>query len=181
MSGEVISLNVGGTVFVTSVATLTQYPDSMLAAMFNPESERSPAKKDGQGNYFIDRDPKPFEVILSFLRRDKLSGDMGGCTLEQLEWEADYFRLEELLKIIGERKKAEEERKADEKEKEYREKAAEMGKKSAEAEVEGWKLLGEMPEESVASQAAWDSANAFRRLASEYEEKAAELGRRGGN
>ena len=62
MSGGVISLNVGGTVFVTSVATLTQYPNSMLAAMFNPESERPPAMKDGQGNFFLDCDPEPFQV-----------------------------------------------------------------------------------------------------------------------
>ena len=69
MSGEVISINVGGTLFVTSVATLTQYPNSMLAAMFDPKSELPPARKDGHGNYFIDRDPEAFRVILSFLGR----------------------------------------------------------------------------------------------------------------
>ena len=36
----------------------------MLAAMFDPQSERPPAMKDVNGNFFIDRDPKPFEVIL---------------------------------------------------------------------------------------------------------------------
>ena len=108
MSGEVISLNVGGTIFATSVATLTQYPNSMLGAMFDPESERPPARKDGQGNYFIDRDPEPFKVVLSFLRTARLTNPCG-CTLEQLECEADYFGLEELLKIIRERRKAEDE------------------------------------------------------------------------
>ena len=44
----------------------------MLAAMFDPESERPPARKDGQGNFFLDRDPGPFEVILSFLRSARL-------------------------------------------------------------------------------------------------------------
>ena len=126
MSGEVISLNVGGVIFVTSVATLTKYPASMLAAMFNPESERPPARKDGQGNFFIDRDPKPFEVILSFLRRAKLRDDMGGCTLEHLEGEADYFGLDELLKVIGERRKAEAKmKKAEEKKEKDRKKAEE--------------------------------------------------------
>ena len=67
--------------------------------MFDPESERPPAMKDGQGNYFIDRDPEPFRIILSFLRNARLSEDIVGCTLEQLEWEADFFRLEELLKV----------------------------------------------------------------------------------
>ena len=104
-----ISLNVGGTHFSTSVATLTKYPNSMLASMFNPESDRPPAEKDEQGSYFIDRDPEPFRVILSFLRNGRLPQDIVGCSLEQLEWEADFFGLEELLKIVRVRKKAKEE------------------------------------------------------------------------
>ena len=41
-----------------------QYPDSLLAAMFDPKSERPPARKDSQGNFFIDGQPEPFELIL---------------------------------------------------------------------------------------------------------------------
>ena len=138
MSGEVISLNVGGTIFVTSVATLTKYPNSMLAAMFDPKSERPPARKDNQGNFFIDSDPEPFKVILRFLRRGNLGKDLGSCTLEQLEWEADYFGLEEVLKIIEKRKKEEKEESSrlemlEMRALEYEEKAAEMGKKSGNA------------------------------------------------
>ena len=72
MSGdhfEVISLNVGGTIFVTSVATLTKDHNSMLATMFGGWTELPPARKDGDGNYFLDRDPEAFRVILSFLGR----------------------------------------------------------------------------------------------------------------
>ena len=43
-SAELISLNVGGTVFTTTVATLTKDPDSMLAAMFR-SADLPPAKK----------------------------------------------------------------------------------------------------------------------------------------
>ena len=207
MSGGVISLNVGGTVFVTSVATLTQYPNSMLAAMFNPESERPPAMKDGQGNYFIDRDPKPFDVILSFLRSAKLREDIVGCTLKELEWEADFFGLEELLKIIEKRSKAEKRKKAaenmaeakrkkveEEKEKEgpkmspleYKEKAAEMRQKWAEAlkleEVCEYEF-GDGESVPECARAARDSADAYRRLAREYESKGRqeELDRSGHN
>ena len=101
MSGELIPLNVGGTTFVTTVATITKDPDSMLASMFS--SELPPAKKDSQGNYFIDRDPEAFRVILSFLRTANLSKEITGCTLEQLEVEADYFRLCGLLKLVRQR------------------------------------------------------------------------------
>ena len=118
MNGEVITLNVGGTLFTTTMATLTKYPNSLLAAMFEPGSERPPARKDKEGNFFIDGEPKPFETILRFLRRGKLTEDIDGCTLEKLELEADYYGLEELLKIIGERKKAEERKKKAEERKE---------------------------------------------------------------
>ena len=49
-----------------------QYPESMLAAMFDPESERPPARKDDQGNFFLDGEPEPFKFILQFLRRGRL-------------------------------------------------------------------------------------------------------------
>merc|ERR1712117_355915 len=114
MSGQVITLNVGGTVFTTTIATLTKYPNSLLAAMFNQESERPPARKDDNGNFFIDAEPEPFKFILRFLRRGKLSQYIDGRTLEQLEWEADYYGLEDLLKLIRMRKEAEvEKRKAE--------------------------------------------------------------------
>ena len=166
MSGEVITLNVGGTLFTTTVATLTKYPNSLLAAMFDPGSERPPARKDKQGNFFIDGEPEPFKMILRFLRRGKLNEDIVGCTLEDLESEADYYGLEELLKIIGERKKAEmkrqkaEERKEKEKMKmrkieeeerekkrpkmtslEYDEKALELAEKAYDANEKGRRAI----------------------------------------
>merc|ERR1712110_688955 len=39
--------------------------------MFDPKSGMSPAIKDDKGNPFIDRSPKTFEVILSYLRTGK--------------------------------------------------------------------------------------------------------------
>ena len=184
MSGEVISLNVGGVIFTTTITTLTQYPNSMLAAMFDTESERPPARKDGQGNFFIDRDPEPFRVILSFLRSTRLSEVIVGCTLEQLEWEADFFGLEELLKIIRERQKAEEEeRKKAERESplECMEKAAEIHKKSADLRT----MIAECPKErdhprydicGICSNLV-DSVQIYEKIATEYESRAADLRR----
>ena len=190
MNGEVITLNVGGTLFTTTVATLTKYPNSLLAAMFDPGSERPPARKDKQGNFFIDGEPEPFKMILRFLRRGKLNEDIVGCTLEDLESEADYYGLEELLKIIGERKKAEmkrqkaEERKEKEKVKKRKieeeerekkrpklssmecyEKAAEMHSKAAEARKRDYK--------------AKEFENLYRCLADAYTKEARDLIRHG--
>merc|ERR1712039_135686 len=89
----------------------------MLAAMFDPNPNyrlRPHAMKYDQGNVFIDRDPEPFRIILSFLRSARLPKDIVGCSLEQVEWEADYYGLKELLKIIGERKTAKGKKKEEE-------------------------------------------------------------------
>lgn len=66
MNQEVVTLNVGGELYTTSVATLTKYPDSMLGVMFNGKFPTT--TKDKQGNCFIDRDGEMFKYILNYLR-----------------------------------------------------------------------------------------------------------------
>ena len=62
---DVVTLNVGGTKFTTSVETLCADADSMLAAMFSGRHALRPAD---DGSLFIDRDPKHFGLVLNFLR-----------------------------------------------------------------------------------------------------------------
>ena len=135
-----IKLNVGGTLFTTTVATLTKYPDSMLAIMFNPERRRA-AEKDDNGNFFLDRDPKAFRVILQFLRNARLPEDIVGCGIDQVEWEADYFGLQEILKIIGERKKAKKAAGEEKRAEEERKRAEEEARKTERENEEKMKLL----------------------------------------
>jgi hypothetical protein len=68
---DVIRLNVGGTLFTTTRFTLTKYPDSMLAKMFDPDLGMDAAKKDDTGAFFIDRSPDMFKIILEYLRTDR--------------------------------------------------------------------------------------------------------------
>ena len=63
-----IRLNVGGTMFETSRATLTSHPTSSLARMFEPNSNLPPAIVSADGVYQIDSCPKCFSVILNWLR-----------------------------------------------------------------------------------------------------------------
>lgn len=42
---EIVTLNVGGTLFTTTLTTLRQYPGSVLANMFDEDSDRLPAMK----------------------------------------------------------------------------------------------------------------------------------------
>ena len=54
---DIITLDVGGTLFKTTRSTLIQYPDSVLQKMFDPQSAMAPAMLDN-GAYFIDRSPE---------------------------------------------------------------------------------------------------------------------------
>ena len=61
--------------------------------------------KDSNGCYFLDRCPRPFEVILGFLRTGELT-NLNGCTKRQLEVEADFFGLSGLQEILRQRGQA---------------------------------------------------------------------------
>jgi len=81
-------INVSGTKFETFFATLEKYPDSLLgnrekrAKFFDAETDE----------YFFDRNPECFKVILSFLQSDKLTLPMT-IDIETLAAEISYFEL----------------------------------------------------------------------------------------
>ena len=92
---DIISLDVGGTIFKTTRATLTSAPESMLARMFALDSELAPARVTEDGAYFIDANPRGFAVILEWLRYRKIL--LGSDTKpEDLIHVAEYFALNEL-------------------------------------------------------------------------------------
>ncbi|XP_068610874.1 BTB/POZ domain-containing protein KCTD21-like [Brachionichthys hirsutus] len=95
-----VSLNVGGELYTTSLATLTRCRDSMLSAMFTGQS---PGLRDDRGNVFIDRDGKVFRYILNYLRSSSLDLPEGFTELALLRREADFFQICPLLEEIGHR------------------------------------------------------------------------------
>jgi len=74
-----------------SKTTLGRAP--FFAKMLDPGLGLQPAHKDSKGNYFIDRSPKPFEVILKFLRTGKVYS-CEGVSEEELRDEADFYGIE---------------------------------------------------------------------------------------
>ena len=95
-----IRLNVGGTIFETSRATLTSHPTSTLARMFDPDSGMPPATSTPDGVYLIDACPAGFSVVLNWLRYRHLM--LGMVKAEDVMPLADYFGLEELQGLLGE-------------------------------------------------------------------------------
>jgi hypothetical protein len=97
-AGELVEVNVGGTVFVTFVSTLTKHPSSMLATMF---SGRHPMARDRLGRPFVDRSPKMFALVLEYLRTDMFPAKLlKAAELPFFEAEIDFFGLERPAQIV---------------------------------------------------------------------------------
>ncbi|KAK7506943.1 hypothetical protein BaRGS_00001794, partial [Batillaria attramentaria] len=96
MSGEIVNLNVGGTRFSTSHQTLTWIPDSFFTSLL---SGRISSHKDETGAIFIDRDPKLFSVVLSFLRTKEVQ--LKDVDLSALRHEAEFYGISPLVRRLA--------------------------------------------------------------------------------
>jgi uncharacterized protein YjbI with pentapeptide repeats len=67
-----VKLSVGGSVFETTISTLTKFPDTFFYAAFVSFHPGEPAPPDADGCYYIDRDGKHFGTILDFLRTGRV-------------------------------------------------------------------------------------------------------------
>lgn len=86
-----VHIDVGGTIYTSSLETLTKYPESRLAKLFNGSI---PIVLDSlKQHYFIDRDGEMFRHILNFMRNAKLLIPDKFDDLELLLEEARYFDI----------------------------------------------------------------------------------------
>ncbi|KAJ0183928.1 hypothetical protein K1T71_000351 [Dendrolimus kikuchii] len=93
-----VHIDVGGTIYTSSLETLTTYPDSKLAQMFNGNI---PIVLDTlKQHYFIDRDGKMFQHILNFLRNKQLLLPDNFPYFDLLAREALYFGLDEMVSAL---------------------------------------------------------------------------------
>ncbi|RUS91830.1 hypothetical protein EGW08_000401, partial [Elysia chlorotica] len=99
-----VHIDVGGSIYTSSLETLTRFPESKLARMFNGSI---PIVLDTlKQHYFIDRDGKLFRYILNYLRTQRLVVPTEFDEFEQLYEEARYYELGGLLKELQNVKKA---------------------------------------------------------------------------
>ncbi|PIK49715.1 putative BTB/POZ domain-containing protein KCTD12-like [Apostichopus japonicus] len=98
---SVVSLNVGGSNYTTSLATLTKFKDSLITEMFTGESDGDLLQKDESGQFFIDRDGFLFRFILDYLRTGALNLPDNFQESTRLYDEARFYRLPGLIAQLG--------------------------------------------------------------------------------
>lgn len=98
---SIVTLNVGGTKYTTSLRTLVNHPDSMLGRMFSADS--LPSNTDEKGRIFIDANGEMFKYILDFLRRNELLLPDDFKQFDLLFAEARYFQIKPLIEMLSER------------------------------------------------------------------------------
>lgn len=67
---DVISLNVGGTIFTSTRSTFCQFQNSHLELLVS--GRHVDVKKDTKDCIFFDRDPKYFKYVMAYLRGKSL-------------------------------------------------------------------------------------------------------------
>jgi len=98
MTDEIIRLDVGGKRFHTSLSTLLTERNTFFTCMF---SGAFPPKKQEDGTYFIDRDPRWFGVILNYLRGKPISLEsLTEVELEDLLLEVEFYQINSLLQLL---------------------------------------------------------------------------------
>ncbi|KAL7050289.1 hypothetical protein ACKWTF_004025 [Chironomus riparius] len=98
-----VHIDVGGTIYTSSLETLTKYPDSRLAKLFNGSI---PIVLDSlKQHYFIDRDGNMFRHILNFMRNSRLLISEDFSDLELLLEEAKYFEIAPMVRQIEQMKR----------------------------------------------------------------------------
>eukprot|EP00794_Sanderia_malayensis_P014163 gene14163-15642_t len=94
-----VKLNVGGSLFYTTIGTLTSKQGTMLEAMF---SGRMEVLADNEGWILVDRSGKHFGTILNYLRDGTVPLPEGKQDLEEFLAETKFYLLEELSNEISE-------------------------------------------------------------------------------
>uniref|UniRef100_A0A8C5S3U4 Potassium channel tetramerization domain containing 4 n=1 Tax=Laticauda laticaudata TaxID=8630 RepID=A0A8C5S3U4_LATLA len=96
---SLVTLNIGGYLYVTQRQTLTKYADSFLERVVNGKTL---CPSDAEGHFFIDRDGLLFRHVLNFLRNGELLLPEGFKENQLLAQEAEFFQLP----LLGEAVKA---------------------------------------------------------------------------
>ena len=93
MSAITTKFNVGGTVFEVAVSTIQSQPEGLLAKMIDG---RFPCGKDKRGAYFVDLNPRFFDIVLDVHRDNKVYALAPGVTRERALAELEFYGLQDV-------------------------------------------------------------------------------------
>lgn len=85
---NIITLNVGGTTFLTCMSTLKKYPETRLGRLTTSSQEYILEKHF----YFFDRSPDLFSRILDFYRNDEIHLSTNCCS-QLIQKELEYWEI----------------------------------------------------------------------------------------
>lgn len=100
---DLVTFNVRGRIFQTTLTTLRRFPESVLCKMIKYEQERNRAASSeptGQQAFFIDRDADLFAAILRFHDTEEYEIPPSNITPQSLRREAVYYNLQSLEEQI---------------------------------------------------------------------------------
>ena len=95
--GDRVTLDVGGQIFSTSLATMTKDPNSLLAKIAQHDLSNSTS---GSRSAFIDRDSTHFRYILNFLRDGECVLPDNDLHRQELRKEAEFFQVLSTLMLL---------------------------------------------------------------------------------
>src|SRR3989338_1074567 len=95
-----ITLNIGGSIYITSKETLTNIGKSFFNIMLSDKFNNKPNEK---GEYFIDRNANNFNIILDYLRGEDVKDiieELSFANKQRLKEDIKYYGLEPMLSIF---------------------------------------------------------------------------------
>lgn len=117
----IIKLNIGGTLFTTTLGTIRSGSSSVLKelVLWEPHGNNGddqdtddetddPRTFDDEGNIFIDHDPKHFNVLLNFMRATSPASlpAVGSREWHEIRGDAEFFDMPDLLSAMDELEEA---------------------------------------------------------------------------
>ncbi|XP_036396771.1 putative potassium channel regulatory protein [Megalops cyprinoides] len=97
-SQDIITINVGGQKFTTTMSSLRRLPESRLARMLDGSD---PEFIVTSGQVFVDRDGSLFKYILDYIRNFHVSLPPNFLDFEGLRREAEFYEVQALTEFLA--------------------------------------------------------------------------------
>ncbi|KAG9339458.1 hypothetical protein JZ751_023596 [Albula glossodonta] len=95
---DILTINVGGQIYTTTITTLKKHMDSRLVRMLDGSDHEF---RVSNGQVFVDRDGSLFKYILDYIRTFQVSLPADFSDFDGLMREAEFYELHTLAEFLG--------------------------------------------------------------------------------